>query len=503
MIKIFPAEKVKEIDRYTILHEPVQPIELVERAAVAFFSEFCRRFSKQSRVIVFAGQGNNGADALAIGRLLIEAGYRTEVFLFNPNLHLSEECAMNKQRLLDLEKVEFTEVVNEFVPPELRKHDVVIDGLFGIGLTRPLTGGFAAMVHYINQSEATTVAIDIPSGLFCDDNRNNDLNAIVRADFTYSFGFPKLSFFFAENASFVGEWKVLDIMLHPDAVETSPTAFSVVEEADISVLFPPRNRFAHKGMFGHALLIAGERGKMGAALLAGKACMRSGAGLLTLHIPGRGEPVVQTALPEAMVDLDPHVDYLTEIPALNKFAAVGIGPGIGMQVESAIALDQLLQTVKVPLVVDADALNLLAENPELLQKLPARTILTPHPKEFDRLAGASTSAYERLLKAQDFAAKYSICMVLKGAYTMVCMPTGNVYINTTGTPGMATAGSGDVLTGIITGLLAQGMEPEESAVAGVFLHGLAGNMAAVYRSEESMLAGDIPDMLGKAFKQLR
>lgn len=503
MIKIFSTDKVRELDKYTIQNEPISSIDLVERAATVFTSEFCRRYSKQTRIIVFAGQGNNGADALAIARMLTDAGYRVETYLFNPTMRLSDDCELNKQRLLHMEKIEFTEVVDDFVPPELEERDVVIDGLFGSGLNRPLTGGFAAMVRYINQSDATVVAIDIPSGLFGEDNRKNDPDAIIHADLTLTFGFPKLAFLLPENAEFVGEWKVLDILLHPEIIASTPTQFTLVTEEDIAAVFQPRNRFAYKGTFGHALLIAGSHGKMGAAFLSAKACLRSGAGLLTVHIPGRGEQILQTAFPEAMVDLDQHQDHFSSVSGIKAYSPIAIGPGLGQHPDSVKALEQLLQVVEKPLVIDADALNLIAANKDLLKRIPPRSILTPHPKEFDRIAGESTNSYERLKKAQAFATDHQLCVVLKGAYTAICTATGNVYFNNCGNPGMATAGSGDVLTGIILALLAQGLEPETAAVSGVFLHGTAGDLAAVYRSEESMIASDITDMLGKAFKQIK
>lgn len=503
MIKIFPTDKVKELDQYTIQNEPISSIDLVERAATVFIHEFCRRYSKQTRVIIFAGQGNNGADALAIARLLKDECYRVETYLFNPTEHVSFDCDINKQRLLDMERVEFTEVVAGFDPPVLSDRDVVIDGLFGSGLNRPLTGGFAAMVSYINQSEATIVSIDIPSGLFGEDNRMNDKEAIIRANLTLTFGFPKLAFFLPENAQYVGEWKVLDIGLHPDIVEMTSTSFSLVTEEDVSAVFQPRERFAHKGTFGHALLIAGSRGKMGAALLAAQACLRSGAGMLTVHVPQCGEQIMQNGFPEAMLSFDPHQEYFTTVPDTAVYSAIGIGPGLAQHLESASALERLLQPNGKPVVIDADALNLIASNKDLLNRIPPRSIITPHPKEFDRIVGESNSSYERLVKAQSFAIEHKLCIVLKGAYTATCTSTGKVYFNDSGNPGMATAGSGDVLTGIILGLLTQGAEPETAAVAGVFIHGTAGDLAATYRSEESMIAGDITDMLGKAFKQVR
>ncbi len=501
MIKIFATNKIKELDQYTILHEPIDSIDLVERAATTFVREFCRnKPNKQIRIIIFAGQGNNGADALAIACLLKEQFYRVEVYLFNPTQHLSEECELNKRRLLHTEGIEFTEVIHDFEPPFLSERDIVIDGLFGSGLNRPLTGGFAALVQYINQSGATVVAIDIPSGLFGENNTHNNPEAIIKADLTLTFGFPKLAFFFPENARYVGEWKTLDIGIHPDAVAQTNSPFTLVTEEDISYSLIPRERFAHKGTFGHALLVAGSKGKMGAALLAAKACMRSGVGLLTAHIPSRGEAFFQTAFPEAMVNLDSNSDHLSAIPELNGYTAVGIGPGLGQHIETATALEQLLQAYDKPIVIDADAINILAANKDLISKLPQRSILTPHPKEFDRLAGESGDSYDRLIKAQSFATEHKVNVVLKGAYTAICTPTGNVYLNSRGNPGMATAGSGDVLTGIILGLLAQGYSPEPAAVIGVYMHATAGDLAANFHSEESMIASDIIDMLGKAFK---
>lgn len=504
MIKIFSTDKVKELDKYTIQNEPISSIDLVERAATIFTSEFCRHYSKQNNIIVFAGSGNNGADALAVARMLVDAGYRVRTYLFNPQLLLSSECEQNKQRLLQIGNIEFTEVVpGDFYAPELSERDIVIDGLFGSGLNRPLTGGFAAIVKYINQSDATVVAIDIPSGLFGEDNSKNDQDSIIQADLTLTFGFPKLAFLLPENKEFVGKWKVLDILLHPDIIANTPASFTMVTEEDIAAVFQPRNRFAHKGTFGHALLIAGSQGKMGAAILAAKACLRSGAGLLTVHIPERGEQILQTAFPEAMVDLDSHQNHFSSISGIKAYSSIAIGPGLGKHQDSAKALEQLLQVAEKPLVIDADALNLIAANKNLLKHIPPRSILTPHPKEFDRIAGESNNSYERLKKAQTFAIDHQVCLVLKGAYTAICTSTGNVYLNNCGNPGMATAGSGDVLTGIILALLAQGSEPETAAVTGVFIHGTAGDLAAVYRSEESMIASDIIDMLGKAFKQIK
>lgn len=503
MIKIFPVSTVKELDNYTIENEPIASIDLVERASMLFVHEFTRRFSKHRRVIIFAGQGNNGADALAIARLLCEESYKVETFLFNPTERLSPDCATNKARLLEIEYVEFTEIIHDFEPPLLTESDVIIDGLFGSGLNRPLEGGFAALVNYINQSESTIASIDMPSGLFGEDNSANDMEAVIKADLTLTFGFPKLAFLLADNHPYVGEWKILDIGLHPDIVESKQTPFCLVTEEDIAEIIHPRERFSHKGDFGHALLVAGSKGKMGAAVLGARSCLRSGAGLLTVHAPKCGLQVLQASIPEAMVNVDQHAEHLSSSPDCSAYSAIAAGPGLGQHMETALALERLIQTANKPLVLDADAINILATNKEIQTQLPQRSILTPHPKEFDRLAGTSSSSYERLLKAREFAAIYKVTLVLKGAYTAVCLPNGHIYFNTTGNPGMATAGSGDALTGIILGLLAQGYDPEIAATAGVYIHGTAGDLAAAAHTEESLIASDIIDMLGKAFKQIK
>lgn len=506
MYKIFPTEKVKFLDEYTIQHEPIASIDLVERAANLFVHEFCRRYSKQQPVYIFAGPGNNGADALAIARILTSESYKVRVYLFNPTGRLSPDCEMNLKRLRELEiKCELKEIHigDDVVLPELSGNDIVIDGLFGSGLNRPLGGAFTGIVRFINSSAATVVSVDMPSGLFGEDNRQNDTGNIINADLTLTFGFPKLAFLFPENEKYVGEWKVLDIALHPDALKQVASGYAMVEEEDVSETVRPRSRFAHKGTFGHALLIAGSAGKMGAALLAARACLRSGAGLITAHIPQRGEMVFQTAFPECMVSFDEHTEHFSSVPELERYSAVGIGPGLGQHDDSFKAFSELLSRINKPMVADADAINILAGNRDLLDKLPERSILTPHPKEFDRLAGVSVTAFERLSKAIAFAKEHKVCIVLKGAYTAVCTTSGNVYFNSTGNSGMATAGSGDVLTGIILSLLSQGYEPEEAAVVGVFIHGAAGDLAAAVHSQESMIAGDMTDMLGRVFKQIK
>jgi len=363
---------------------------------------------------------------------------------------------------------------------------------------------------HINQSDCTVVSIDMPSGLFFDNNNENDLNKIIHAHYTLTFQQPKLSFFFAENAAYTGQWKVLNIGLLPEAIEKQNSRYHVLQKKDIAAYIQPRNKFAHKGDFGHACLIAGSHGMMGACVLAAKACLRTGVGLVTTHIPQGENVIVQTSVPEALVSLDENPEVISQIPDLNSFSAIAIGPGIGKKQETQqamLTLFYLKNTRKTnfsgSLVLDADALNILSENRDWLDMLPPNSILTPHPKEFDRLAGKSENSYQRHLKQIKMARKYSVFIVLKGAHTSIATPDGSCFFNTTGNPGMATAGSGDVLTGIIVSLLAQGWSPHRAACTGVWLHGAAGDIVALKSGQQALIAGDIIKNIGKAYKKLK
>jgi len=501
-MKIFSTIQIKELDRYTIENEPIESGQLMNRASSLFFEHFCSEVSKNTRVYIFAGFGNNGGDALAIARLLHNSGYNSVfAYLFNPENKLSLDCAAQKAELQDIPGVEFIEVVNKYSPPAINEGDVIIDGLFGSGLSRPLSGGFASVVKFINKSKAKVYSIDIPSGLFGEDNSENNTENIVRANKTFTFQSPKLSFFLSENACYIGDWGILDIGLHPDILQKTPTPYYYTEKCDILKILKKRPKFAHKGHFGHSLIIAGSKGKMGAAILAAKACLKSGSGLLTCHVPGCGYPIIQTAFPEAMASIDTMDDRISEIPDNpEQFDVIGIGPGIGQSQETLNVLETLFAFYKKPMVIDADALNLIAKNEQLKKSIPPKSILTPHPKEFDRIAGDSTSSYERLQKARKLAKELDCYIVLKGAYTVVISPETECWFNPTGNPGMATAGSGDVLTGIITGLLAQKYTPYESCILGVYIHGLAGDLCLESESVESLTASDLIKHIGSAFK---
>ena len=502
-MKIFDTTSIKEIDTYTTTHEPILSIDLMERASRGFVTALKRYYSFSSRFVIFAGPGNNGGDALAVARMLAEEKYEVAVYLFNPDKKLSINCLKNKERFKKLDGAFFREVSEQFIPPVFRPNDVVIDGLFGSGLTRPLSGGFAHVVKYINQHAPEVVSIDIPSGLFGENNLKNSEETIIHAARTVTFQFPKLAFFFSENARYTGTFEVIDIGLHPAILNEKKSDLFFTEQHEAACLLKQRATFSHKGTHGHALLIAGQKGKVGAALLAGKSILRSGAGLLTMHLPASACHIVQTALPEAMNSYDENDDLLTTLPDLSPYNAIAIGPGIGTADQSAGLMEKLLSTVTIPLVIDADGLNLLSQHQNLLDLVPEQTILTPHPKEFDRLFGNHSSAYERHLTALSVAQEKNIFIVLKGAYSGIYTPDGKCRFNSTGNPGMATAGSGDVLTGILLGLLTQGYLPEDASVLGVYLHGLAGDIARRRYSDEAMIASDITESLGEAFSLLK
>lgn len=501
-MKILPTASIKLLDAYTIEHEPILSIDLMERASLALAEAIAKRWDKDTPLTVFAGPGNNGGDALAVSRLLAQRGYRPEVYLFNTNGSLSADCETNRRRLAEVSDVMLHEVVTQFVPPQLTSSHVLVDGLFGSGLNRTLSGGYAEVVKYINASPATVVSIDMPSGLMGEDNTYNISSNIVHADLTLSLQLPKLAFLFAENEPFVGEWQLLDIGLSREEMERMETDYRLLESQAMPRLLKPRTRFAHKGNFGHALLIAGSSGMAGASILGARACLRSGVGLLTVHVPRCNRVVVQTSVPEAMVRMDVDETCFTAPVDTDNYQAVGVGPGLGQSGETETALLELIDSCQTPMVVDADALNLLGRNRTHIGRLPQGSVLTPHPKEMERLVGKCRNSYERLMRARELANDAGVHIILKGAYSAVIAPSGDCRFNVTGNPGMATAGSGDVLAGVVLALLAQGYEAGRAATLAVYVHGLAGDIARRTKGLIGMTAGDVADCLPAAWQIL-
>ncbi|HAN17425.1 MAG: hypothetical protein A2X13_09085 [Bacteroidetes bacterium GWC2_33_15] len=502
-MKIFRSAQIREIDSYTIINEPVESIDLMERAAIAVTLWIKENIQINKKIIVFAGPGNNGGDGLAIARQLIKFDYNTSCFILKASGKLSPDCQINLDRIKELKNAEITEIKSVSDLPLINSDEVIIDALFGTGLTRPLDGLAKDVVKHINNSNAGVISVDMPSGLFGENNSDNNFESVIRANYTLSFQFPKLSFIFPENEDFVGKWIVLPIGLHPGIIEKTETPFCYLENDFIKTRTRQRNKFSHKGAFGHVFLVSGSYGKMGAAVLAAKACLKTGSGLVTVHIPKSGYTIMQTALPEAMVSIDPSDSFFTEFFVNLKYSAIGIGPGIGIKPDTFRAFKKLLNEYRKPMVIDADALNIISENKELLKIIPENSILTPHPKEFERLTETWANDYERLQKQIQFAVNNKLIVVLKGANTSIACPEGTCYFNSTGNPGMATAGSGDVLTGIILSLLGQGYEPKLAAIIGVYIHGLAGDIACEKTGDEALIASDIIENLGNAFLKLK
>jgi NAD(P)H-hydrate epimerase len=475
----------------------------MERAASQLLRWIASRYDRSRRIFIFIGPGNNGGDGLALARLLEAHGYECRVYYVNFTEKTSVDWKKNLSRL-EAEtsmRLNYLNSADQF--PVITKDDIIIDAIFGSGLSRPAEGLAGEIIKLINQIRATLISVDIPSGLFGEDNTANNYEFVVRATYTLSFQFPKISFLFPENADYLGEWFILPIGLSESAIRNTVSPFNLTEKKDLLPFLKKRKIFDHKGVYGHGLLVSGSFGRMGAAVLGAGAALRTGIGLITCHIPSCGVEIVQSSIKEAMVESDVNKKYISEVGSTDIYSAIGIGPGIGTQPASHNALHNLLLSCKKPMVIDADALNIMSMNKDWFSLIPPGTVLTPHPKEFERIAGNSENSYERLIRQMEFSVKYKCIIVLKGAYTSVTTPDGNVLFNCTGNPGMATAGSGDVLTGIVLSLLSQGYKPEEAAVLGVYLHGLAGDLAAEESSFESIIASDIINYTGRAFNKLR
>lgn len=507
-MKILTTEELRSADAYTIEHEPVKSINLMERAALACVKWIigAPALKGTKLVRIFCGLGNNGGDGLAIARLLASKKFKVEVFIIRYSDKYSEDFLINEKRLKKLKGIKVHNIasvaqLSSF--SDLQPSTICIDALFGSGLNKPVEGLAAEAIHFINKSNSCVISIDIPSGLFAEKNTPDEKAAIVRANHTLTFQSPKLAFMFPENAKYTGDFSVLDIGLDQDFIKTLPSKNHFVTFKGAGSLLKTRSKFSHKGTFGHSLIIAGGYGKMGACVLSSRACLSAGAGLVTVYIPKCGYEILQTSNPEVMVETCASETIISGIISNRKYNAIGIGPGIGTEQETQNALKVLIQNSSIPLVLDADALNILSENKTWLSFLPNNSILTPHPGEFKRLVGDADNDYDRLQMQKEFSVKHGLYVVLKGAHTCITCPDGEVYFNSTGNPGMATAGSGDVLTGIITGLLAQNYDSKQASVLGVYLHGLAGDIAATHLSEESLIARNIIEFLGEAFKKLR
>ena len=502
MRKIFSGAQMAQIDEATLRESGISSAELMERAATAVTEYLAATYDQTTPFLVMAGPGNNGGDALAVARMLCEKNYKVDTFLFNPKHKLSSDTEKNKIRLSMLGGVSFHEITDQFEPPKIQPATIIVDGLFGTGLNKPLTGGFASLVKFLNSTGCDIVSIDMPSGLFTEDNRYNVRNHIIRATTTLTFQYTKLSLILPDTSEFAGKVKILDIKLSQAKADELDTEYLISEPTDITSRLKPRGEFSHKGTFGNALLVAGSYGMMGCVSLTAKACMRSGTGKVTCHVPKACSDIVQISLPEAIVSIDESNDSFTRAIPTDAFDALALGPGLGTAHETAVAFIEQVRRARIPIVIDADGLNILSQHKAWMKQVPTDTILTPHPGEMARLSAGSTDSFSLLSEAREMAKQNSLYVVLKGHYTAICMPNGKTIFNTTGNSGMATAGSGDVLTGIILALLAQKYNPADACIIATHLHGLAGDIAAEEKCEESIIASDIIENLPKAFRRL-
>lgn len=498
-MKILSSEQVRAADQYTIENEPIASIDLMERAATTFCEWFIENFENQNTVHIFCGQGNNGGDGLVIARLLLKNGYSVQTSILKLKEKGSPDFEENLKRLKKVKKHQPQIIEKKKDIPKGIEANIIIDALFGSGLDRPLKGLPAQLIKQLNQENTLKVAVDIPSGLKADENSEG---VIFMANYTFCFERPKQAFFLAQNVDYVGYWSFRSIGLSEAFIDTLSSNNQLITFKEASLLLRGRSKFSHKGTYGHTMIIGGSHGKSGAVILATKACMRVGAGLCTAHIPSYATTALHASVPEAMLNIDAHKYLVSKVEIPEKVNVLGIGPGMGQGVITEAALKGLIETTSLPSVWDADALNLLAKNPAYLKKLRAKSILTPHPKEFERLFGKTKNNWEQIELLRKKAKQLKLIIVLKGAHTAIALPDGNIWWNNTGNPGMATGGSGDVLTGIIAGLLAQNYSSEQAAILGVYLHGLAGDLALKKLHPNFILASDIIQYLNEALRKL-
>lgn len=499
MIRILNTKQIRELDAFTIREDGISSIDLMERACLAFVNWFVQQVDATKKIAVVCGTGNNGGDGLGIARLLKEWGYPVKVFVIRGTAPESADFKINLDRLQN--KVNVADINGNCGAEIFSDSDIIIDAIFGSGLSRAPEGIYAEVIRCINETSALRISVDIPSGLSAD---GPSAGEIVKADYTLTFQLPKFAFFLPQSYQYTGEWKTTDIGLNKEFIKSARTNTFTITKKDIRRILKPRSKFDHKGKFGHALVIGGSFGKMGAAVLASKAALRSGAGLVTTHIPRCGYEIMQTALPEAMVIVDKDENFFTTVPKESeKYTTIAIGPGLGTEIKTAEALRTLLSDYRKPLVIDADALNLLALHSDMLDLVPENSVLTPHPKEFERLVGFWEDDFGRIEKQKLLAARLKSLILVKGAYSTIATPDGSIYFNTTGNPGMAKGGSGDVLTGIITGLLSQGYSAKDATIAGVYLHGLAGDLAVIEKGYYSLTASDLVEFLPQSFKAVQ
>ncbi|MFV9551111.1 NAD(P)H-hydrate dehydratase [Algibacter sp. PT7-4] len=500
-MKVFSKEQIYKGDKLTAERQNISSTDLMERAGTQIFNWMHARMQgAQVPIHVFCGIGNNGGDGLVLARHLITHGYNVNTFIINCSDKRSKDFLINYDRIKNVTKnwPVLLNCAEDF--PEIKPEDIIVDAVFGIGLNRPVDAWVKKLFMHFRASKAFTLAIDIPSGLFPDKAVEDD-DAVVWAGFTLSFASPKLVFFLPETAKYTVQWEVLDIGLDQEFLYTTQTEVELIGKHEVLPNYMPREKFSHKGQFGHALIIGGSYGKIGAVTLASRATLSAGAGLVSAYIPKCGYNILQSAFPEAMVITDTEEEIITNITFNIKPTVIGFGVGVGTDEKTITAFETFLKANTLPLVIDADGINILSKKKALLKLLPEATVLTPHPKELERLIGSWNDDFDKLNKIKAFSKKYKIIIVVKGANSITVF-NDKLYVNTTGNPGLSTAGSGDVLTGVITGLISQGYNPLVATIFGVYLHGKSADIAVEDFGYQSLIASHVIDYLGEAYLDL-
>lgn len=500
-MKIYSKNQLYQGDKITIKREGITSVDLMERAATAVFNWMHLRMQgAQVPIHIFCGIGNNGGDGLVLARHLNNHGYNVITYIVNCSDKRSDDFLVNYERLKQSTKnwPALLKCASDF--PEINPDDIIVDAIFGIGLNRPVDAWVASLFQHFKNSKAFTLSIDMPSGLFIDKIPDND-QAVVWTNYTLSFQSPKLVFFLPQTAKFTQQWEVLDIGVDAEYLQNTETDTQLISKFEVLPIYKPRDNFSHKGSFGHTLIIGGSYGKIGSVILAARAALVTGAGLVTVFVPKCGYIPVQTNFPEAMVITDQNDNLISDINFEITPSVIGIGMGLGTQPETMKAFEVFLKKQKVPMVIDADALNMLSENKKLWPLIPSQSVLTPHPKELERLLGTWKDDFDKLEKAKAFSAKNKVIIVIKG-FNTTTVSNNKLFINTTGNPGLATAGSGDVLTGIISGLLSQGYKPLDAAIFGVYLHGTAADIKVQNLGYQSLLASNVIEGIPDAYLDL-
>lgn len=497
-MKIFSSTQLYEADNITTKNQNISSVDLMERAAQQIFNWLHLRMQgAQVPIHIFCGIGNNGGDGLALGRFLINNGYNVNIYIANFTDKRSKCFLINYDRVKQITKKWPILMRSENDFPSIHPDDIIVDCLFGIGLNRPPEGWVKQLIQYLNLQKAFKLSVDIPSGL-SSEGPLLDQDAVIQANHTLTFQTPKLAFFLPESGQFVPFFEVLNIGLDAQYLQETKPIAQLIYKPNAQLLYKQRKKYTSKVNYGHTLTIGGSLGKIGAIVLATKAAITSGSGWVTSFVPRGGNNILQISVPEAMTIYSTQDNYIENFHFTIKPTAIAIGMGLGQLNETKMAFIDFLKKVKCPLVLDADALQILATMPEHFNLLPKETILTPHEGELLKLIGKWDNDFDKIEKAKQFSTKFGVIVVIKGAHTLTIF-NDQLFVNTTGNPGMATAGSGDVLSGIIAGLCAQGYSPLEASLFGVYMHGSAGNLASQTLGFEALTASKIIDYLGPAF----